>query len=103
MKGYSFLLKAASIHFPISIELEKRAVFIKNFLGEKDTRVFKLQGEETYVEQGEDKDLFFIKGCSLEDVSQSAANITNSFRVKNYDRRVFLDEIYVVKKGLIEE
>lgn len=103
MKGYSFLLKAASIHFPISVELEKKTVVVKNFLGEKNSRVFKLQGEDTYVEQGEEKDLFYIKGCSLEDVSQSAANITNNCRVKNYDRRVFLDGIYVVKKGLIED
>lgn len=103
MKGYSFTLRAASIHFPISIELEENAVVVKNFLGEKHTRVFKLQGEDTIVEEGEDKDSFIIKGSCLEDVSQSAANIMNDCKVKNYDRRVFLDGIYVVKKGLIED
>ena len=43
-------------------------------------------------------DDIIISGPNLEDVSQTAANIELSTRVKNKDQRVFLDGIYVYSR-----
>ena len=39
-----------------------------------------------------------IQGPSLEDVSQTAANIELSTRTKGKDQRVFLDGLYIYSK-----
>jgi large subunit ribosomal protein L6 len=39
-----------------------------------------------------------VQGISLEDVSQTAANIQNSTKIRRKDPRVFLDGIYVYEK-----
>jgi large subunit ribosomal protein L6 len=66
---------------------------VENFFGERAARVARIQGDATKVEvQGED---IVIKGPSLEDVSQTAANIEQSTKIKDKDQRVFLDGLYV--------
>ncbi|KAM0685763.1 60S ribosomal protein L9, partial [Conglomerata obtusa] len=98
--GYNYTLKAASIHFPIAMEVheEGRMVMVKNFLGEKNVRKFAMKGE-VKARLGEEKDTLVLEGVSIEDVSQCAGDIVRDCRVKNYDCRVFLDGIYVMKKG----
>jgi large subunit ribosomal protein L9e len=50
------------------------------------------------------KDEIQITGNSLEDVSQSAADIQQACRVRNKDIRKFLDGLYVSERGnIIEE
>jgi large subunit ribosomal protein L6 len=39
-----------------------------------------------------------IQGPSLEDVSQTAANVELSTRIKDKDQRVFLDGLYVYSR-----
>ena len=39
-----------------------------------------------------------VQGPSLEDVSQTAANIELSTKIKNKDQRVFLDGLYIYSK-----
>ena len=48
------------------------------------------------------KDQIEITGNSLENVSQSAADIQQICRVRNKDIRKFLDGLYVSEKGNIE-
>jgi large subunit ribosomal protein L6 len=43
-------------------------------------------------------DDIIVQGISLEDVSQTAANIQNATRIRSKDPRVFLDGIYVFEK-----
>jgi large subunit ribosomal protein L6 len=52
-------------------------------------------GDTTVKINGDD---VIIQGISLEDVSQTAANIQNSTKIKNKDPRVFLDGIYVYEQ-----
>jgi large subunit ribosomal protein L6 len=40
----------------------------------------------------------FIQGINLEQVSQTAANIEQSTKIKDKDQRVFLDGIYVFER-----
>ena len=53
----------------------------------------KIVGELTKVSvSGED---VIVQGPSLENVSQTAANIESSTKVKQKDQRVFLDGLYI--------
>lgn len=49
------------------------------------------------------KDQIELTGSSLENVSQSAADIQQICRVKNKDIRKFLDGLYVSERGNIVE
>ena len=40
-----------------------------------------------------------VSGINIEEVSQTAANLEQSTRIKNKDLRVYLDGIYLFKKG----
>jgi len=74
-----------------------------NFLGEKLVRRITL-GEGVEVEASKNvKDELVLSGNSIENVSQSAADIQQICRVRNKDIRKFLDGIYVSERGNIEE
>lgn len=49
------------------------------------------------------KDQIELTGNSLEDVSQSAADVQQICRVRNKDIRKFLDGLYVSERGNIAE
>ena len=74
-----------------------------NFLGEKLIRRVQM-AEGVDVEASKNvKDELVLTGNSLENVSQSAADIQQICRVRNKDIRKFLDGIYVSERGNIEE
>jgi large subunit ribosomal protein L6 len=92
-KGYTYKVKIIFAHFPISVKVKGKEIHIENFFGERSARIAKIQGDATKAEvQGED---VLIKGPNLDDVSQTAANIEQSTRIKDKDQRVFLDGLYV--------
>lgn len=95
-KGYTYKVKVIFAHFPISVKVKGKEVHVENFFGERSSRVAMIRGDATKVEvQGED---VVIKGPSLEDVSQTAANIEQSTKIKDKDQRVFLDGLYVYSR-----
>ncbi len=95
-KGYTYKLKIIFAHFPISVKVKGKEVHVENFFGERSARISQILGEATKVSiAGED---VVIQGPSLEDVSQTAANIELSTRIKGKDQRVFLDGLYIYSK-----
>ncbi len=91
--GYTYKLKIVYAHFPISVKVKGKEVHVDNFFGERSSRVSHIVGELTKVNvTGED---VIVQGPSLEDVSQTAANIESSTKVKQKDQRVFLDGLYI--------
>jgi large subunit ribosomal protein L6 len=95
-KGYTYKLKIIFAHFPISVKVKGKEVHVENFFGERSARISRIIGEATKVGiAGED---VVIQGPSLEDVSQTAANIELSTRTKGKDQRVFLDGLYIYSK-----
>ena len=75
----------------------------RNFLGETLIRRVQM-AEGVDVEASKNvKDELVLTGNSLENVSQSAADIQQICRVRNKDIRKFLDGIYVSERGNIEE
>jgi large subunit ribosomal protein L6 len=95
-KGYTYKLKVIFAHFPISVKVKGKEVQVENFFGERSPRVARILGDATKVTvAGED---VVVQGPSLEDVSQTAANIELSTKIKNKDQRVFLDGLYVYSR-----
>jgi large subunit ribosomal protein L9e len=78
-------------------------IWSRNFLGEKIVRPVTLRNGVTVEASKGVKDQIEVYGNSLEDVSQSAADIQQICRVRNKDIRKFLDGIYVSERGNIVE
>jgi len=95
IEGYTIKMKVVFSHFPITVKVEGKQVLIENFQGERAPRKTNIWGETKVVPKGDD---VIITGHVLTDVSQTAAEIEISSRVKNKDHRVFLDGIYKFEK-----
>ncbi|KAI5810141.1 ribosomal protein L6, alpha-beta domain-containing protein [Peziza echinospora] len=106
-KGFKYKMRYVYAHFPINVNIEtiegKTEVEIRNFIGEKIVRrVTMLEGVAVEASANV-KDELVLSGNSLENVSQSAADIQQACRVKNKDIRKFLDGLYVSERGNIVE
>ncbi|MDD5192319.1 MAG: 50S ribosomal protein L6 [Candidatus Nanoarchaeia archaeon] len=94
---FKYRLQAASVHFPmtLSIDKEKNELLVKNFLGEKTDRRIKLvKGAEVKIS----KDIIEIESENKELAGQCAANIEKGTKVRNKDRRIYQDGIYIIEK-----
>lgn len=103
-KGFEYKMRSAYAHFPINLSIvdAKKCLEIRNFVGEKIVRRVPMLAGVT-VETTEQKDEIVLRGCDLQNVSQSAATIQNLTKVKNKDIRKFLDGIYVSERTTIEK
>ncbi len=99
-KGWRYKLKIITTHFPVTVKVSGNEVIIENFLGEKAPRKAKIVGNVTVKVQGKD---VIVEGIDLEAVAQTAANIELATKVKDKDRRVFVDGIYIYWRGTQDE
>ncbi|KAI8607279.1 ribosomal protein L6, alpha-beta domain-containing protein [Chytriomyces sp. MP71] len=102
-KGFEYKMRFVYAHFPINVNISdsKKDVEIRNFVGQKVVmRVTMLDGV-TVSQSANQKDEITLIGNDIDNVSQSAAQIQQSTRVRNKDIRKFLDGIYVSEKGHI--
>lgn len=98
-KGFRYRLRIVFSHFPITVKVQGDKVYVENFLGEKAPRVARIMpGVTVKVEK---KDVV-VEGVDIEAVGQTAANIELATKVKDKDRRVFIDGIYIYEKGVAE-
>jgi large subunit ribosomal protein L6 len=95
MKGFTYKLKIVFSHFPISTKIKEKTFLIENFTGERSPRKSKIVGDVQVKIQGDD---IVVQGINLEDVSQTAANIEQSTKVRRKDPRIFLDGLYVFEQ-----
>jgi large subunit ribosomal protein L6 len=96
-EGFNYKLQIANVHFPMNVSYEKSSneIIVKNFLGEKKDRRIKLvDGVEVNI----DKDIIEIKSTDIEKAGQSAANIEKGVKVRNKDRRIYQDGIFIIEK-----
>ncbi|KAL1934901.1 hypothetical protein VTP01DRAFT_7083 [Rhizomucor pusillus] len=103
-KGFQYKMRYVYAHFPINVIInnEGNAVEIRNFLGQKVVFHVKMR-EGVHCEASKaQKDELIITGNDLEAVSQSAADIQQTCRVRNKDIRKFLDGIYVSERNVLE-
>jgi large subunit ribosomal protein L6 len=93
---YVYKLQVCFVHFPISVELKQGELLIKNFLGEKVPRKAKLlAGAEVKL----DKDIITVSSFDKDIAGQTAANIETASRIRNRDRRVFQDGLFIIQKS----
>jgi len=108
-KGYKYKMRYVYAHFPINVNIDKNKdtgnyeVEIRNFIGEKIVRRVVMHPGVDIEPSKNQKDEIQLTGISLENVSQSAADIQQACKVRNKDIRKFLDGIYVSERGNIQE
>jgi len=104
-EGFQYNMRLVYAHFPIITKIDNKDTTLEltNFLGTKINKVVHMGKGVTVTRSETVKDQIEIKGNDLELVSQSAASIFHSARVKGKDIRKFLDGIYVSEKGLIKD
>ena len=97
-QGYRYDLRTVYAHFPVTVKVDEKAKVLKieNFTGEKTPRFARILDGVKVLVKGED---ITVEGIDLKSVSQTAANIQDSTKIKEKDLRVFLDGIYVSGKG----
>lgn len=95
-KGVEYRLKIVYAHFPIKVQVKGSEVLIENFLGERFPRRARVMGKAKVSVSG---DQITVTSANIEEAGQTAANIERATRIKNYDRRVFQDGIYIVQKA----
>ncbi len=94
-KGYTYRVKVVYAHFPITVKTKGKQVLVENFVGERSPRVSEILGDCKVTVEGDD---VIVKGVSLEDVGQTAANIELATKIKRKDQRIFLDGLYIYHK-----
>ena len=94
--GYEYQLKICSGHFPMNVSIQGDELVIKNFFGEKKPRRVKiLHGAEVKI----DGDIIKVHGIDIDTVSQTASRIELTTRRTGYDRRIYQDGIWIIKKA----
>ncbi len=94
-KGYSYELEACNVHFPMTLKVEGDKLVINNFLGEKTPRFAKILPGVKVDIKGQK---ITISSPDKEAAGHTAANFEKATKVKNRDRRVFQDGIFIVEK-----
>jgi large subunit ribosomal protein L6 len=94
-KGFTYKLKVVYAHFPITVKTKGSQILVENFVGERSPRVAEIVGDCKISIEGDD---IIVKGVSVEDVGQTAANVELATKIKRKDQRVFLDGVYIYHK-----
>ncbi|MEX0921032.1 MAG: 50S ribosomal protein L6 [Candidatus Pacearchaeota archaeon] len=95
-KKFEYKLKICSSHFPMNVEIKDGEITIKNFLGEKIPRKKKVpEGVEVEI----DKDVITVKSVSKEKAGLTSARFESMTKIRNKDRRIFQDGIFLTNKA----
>ncbi|KAJ3201094.1 60S ribosomal protein L9B [Dinochytrium kinnereticum] len=102
-KGYEYKMRLVYAHFPINVNVveDGKLVEVRNFVGQKVIMKVNMLEGVSITHSTAQKDELVISGNDIDNVSQSAAQIQQSCRVRNKDIRKFLDGIYVSEKSNI--
>jgi large subunit ribosomal protein L6 len=94
-EGHIYKLKACSGHFPMTVTVKDKKFEIKNLLGETIPRTMAVQeGADIKV----DGNIITVQGPDKYLVSQTAANIETLARRPGFDKRIYMDGIWIIEK-----
>ncbi|MGV8142548.1 MAG: 50S ribosomal protein L6 [Candidatus Pacearchaeota archaeon] len=92
---FVYELEVCNVHFPMTVKVDGSRLVINNFLGEKQPRIANiLPGVELKIEGTKIR----IMSADIEKAGQTAANVEKASTVRNKDRRIFQDGIFITKK-----
>lgn len=94
-KPYQYKLEACNVHFPMTFKVENDQLAINNFLGEKTPRHAKILAGVKIEVKGQ---TITLTSHDKESAGQTAANIETATKVRNRDRRIFQDGLYITEK-----
>jgi large subunit ribosomal protein L6 len=94
-EGHTYKLKVCSGHFPMSVSVKGNTFEIKNFIGESVPRRLTLKQGASITVSGDE---IVVEGIDLDLVSQTAANIENLAKRPGFDKRIFMDGIWIIEK-----
>ena len=96
-KKFKYKLKISNVHFPMTAVFDKtkNELVVKNFLGEKKERRIKIAKE---VDVKINKEEIELESVNIEKAGQCAADIEKGTKVRNKDRRIFQDGIFISEK-----
>ncbi len=92
---FVYKLEIANVHFPMSVKADGNIITIKSFLGEKQDRTCKICDNVKVDIKGSQIE---VSSNDIEAAGQTAANLEKATKVKNRDRRIFQDGIFITEK-----
>ncbi|MBR9680331.1 MAG: 50S ribosomal protein L6 [Candidatus Altiarchaeota archaeon] len=99
-KGYKYELEIVHVHFPIRVNVKGNDIVVENFLGSKVPRKSWKYEDVTVKVNGKQVS---VEGLNKEHVGQTSANLEHLTHVRDKDRRVFKDGVYLTNRGHINE
>jgi len=94
-KGFTYKLKVVYSHFPVTVKAEKDKIVIQNFLGERKPRIAKIVGNVEVKIDGQD---ITVSGIDVDEVGLTAHNLEQATRRTGFDKKVFMDGIYITSR-----
>jgi len=92
---YFYKLEVCNVHFPMTVKLDGNTIKIKNFLGEKVDRTCQILPNVKVSVKGNNIEIY---SPDIEAAGTTAARIEHATNIRNRDRRVFQDGIFIVEK-----
>lgn len=96
-KEYVYKLEACNVHFPMTFKIENGKFIVNNFLGEKKPRITDIMPN---VKVDVKAQKITVSSHDKRAAGQTAANLEKVTKIRNRDRRVFQDGIYIVEKPI---
>ena len=95
---FVYKLQICSVHFPMNVSIDKvkNDMVIKNFLGEKKERRSRIMPNTNVKIDG---DIITVDSPDVEAAGQTAANMEIITKIRNRDRRIFQDGIWMTEKA----
>jgi large subunit ribosomal protein L6 len=95
-KSYNYELKVCSGHFPIKAGIEGKQFVIRNLFGEREPRSIEIPENVKINVSG---NVVKVESVDKELAGQTAAKIERATIRPGFDKRVFQDGVYIVKKA----